>query len=347
MKRIRILLVFLFALLWAGCSGNSASFNLTPATQEFMQNDLPSGDTIDILWLIDNSLSMQTSQDNLRANFDSFFAQFASRNLNFHMSVATSDAYRALYTGDSTKSLFRNADQFGTPSGFSIVDPATPNLHDVMLLNLNQGVAGNGDERAFQSVITALQNPGNAGFRRNGAFLAIIILSDEDDFSVDQEASIGGDYSSPLLKPISFYTSALDTYTSSSPTNRRYSVSSINIMDQACMDLIGGTGQKFGVRYQALASATDGFVGSLCGNFADTLDKIGKRILELLTAFPLERIPKVETITVAVDGVPVVMDPTNGWTYDSGRNSIVFHGTAVPAKGSRIAINYQPLSTKQ
>lgn len=336
-----------FTILMCACSSSDMSFKLAPAEQTFMQNDLPSGDRVDILWIIDNSVSMQTSQDNLRANFDAFFTQFSERNLNFHMGVATTEAWRSLFFPDQSLSYFRDADQFGTPSGFKIADTSTPNLKAGMLLNLNQGTAGNSDERAFQSITTALENPVNSGFRRPEAFLAVIILSDEDDFSNDFHSSISGHYETEFLHPVSKYLNYLDTYTGSDPTNRRYSVSSISIQDQACMDLVGGTGQKFGIRYADLAAQSDGFVGNICGNFAVTLDQIGRRILELATAFALERVPVVNTINVFVNGVHVETDPTNGWTYDATRNMIIFHGSAIPAKGSRISVAFQPLGAKK
>jgi len=331
------------------CSGSDISFDLAPASQIFHQNDLVSSDKIDILWVIDNSLSMQSSQDNLRANFDIFLDQFATRNMDFQMAVTTTEAYRYLYTGDNSKTIFRDTNAAGVSSGYKIVTPATPDFRGTMQINLDQGVNGSGDERAFQSFIEALKLPENTGFLRPNSFLAVIILSDEDDFSADSSTSIAPNYSSPLLYPISKYINDLDALTQSDSTMRKYSVSAIAIKDQACLDQLSQTsnGQKIGLRYMDIASQTSGIVSSLCGNFATALNEISGRILELLTGFKLDRIPKPSSIVVYVNGVAIPEDPVNGWTYDSAQNMIVFHGSAVPTRGSIIIVNFQPLDPKR
>lgn len=51
------------------------------------------------------------------------------------------------------------------------------------MANVKLGTSGSGDERALSSFEKTLINPLNSNFHRPDAFLAIIIVSDEDDFS--------------------------------------------------------------------------------------------------------------------------------------------------------------------
>lgn len=353
MKRWYVLLFRIFASVLVseqlGCSGSDIAFDLANTSETFRQNDLQSSKTIDILWVIDNSASMDTSQNNLRANFDSFLNQFQSRNMDFQMAVTTTEAYRTLFNGMGEKSIFRDTSSSGVSSGYKVVTPLTPDFRGVMMNNLAQGTTGNGDERAFQSFITALKNPTNSGFIRQNSFLAIVILSDEDDFSHDQEFDIVGQYSNPALHPVENYRDELDFLTNSTPEFRKYSVSAIAIKDAACRNqLLQPAGaQRIGQRYIDLAAITDGLVGSLCGNFADTLNQISARILELLTGFRLDRVPKPTSISVSVDGVIIKQDPLNGWTYDSQRNMIVFHGTSIPNRNAIISVGFQPKDTRR
>jgi hypothetical protein len=74
------------------------------------------------------------------------------------------------------------------------------------------------------------------------------------------------------------------------------------------------------------------------------LNSIQEKVLELNTQFYLTRTPLVSSIVVTVNGATVSQDATNGWTYNSTANSIVFHGTAIPAANASIAVNFDPTS---
>ncbi len=334
-------LMFCLFLL-SGCGGSQIAFELSPASETFRQNDIQSSNTIDVLWVIDNSGSMQNSQNNLSSNFDTFLNRFSSRGMDFQMAVTTTEAYRAEFLGDLLKSEFRSN------SGYKIVTPNTPAFRDTMLSNLIQGTAGDGDERAFQSFMAALTNPLNAGLVRRDSFLAIIILSDEDDFSYSGSPSIAPNYLDPLIHPVTLYRDQLDALTNSTPEFRKYSVSTIAVQDQACLDelLWTSSGQKIGKRYQQLATMTEGVSANICGNFSEALEQISSRLLELLTGFRLRRVPKVSSITVNVDGSAVQQNALNGWTYDSTRNMIVFHGASIPRRSSIISVNFQPIDPR-
>jgi hypothetical protein len=92
-----------------------------------------------------------------------------------------------------------------------------------------------------------------------------------------------------------------------------------------------------------IAADTNGVTGSICdSSYASTLDAIQQQIIELGTQFYLSRTPIVSTITVDVNSVSVPEDATNGWTYSSTANSIIFHGAAIPSAGATIAVNFQP-----
>ena len=118
-RQFQILICTLFYL--TGCGNDSPSFALLPDSDTFEQSADNINNKIDILWVIDNSGSMQTSQANVQANFQSFISEFEAKGLDFQMAVTTTDAYRALYTGDPNDSRFRDG-VLGNQSGFFIVD---------------------------------------------------------------------------------------------------------------------------------------------------------------------------------------------------------------------------------
>jgi hypothetical protein len=374
------------ALLLTACGSNKSSFSLLPAGQAFKQSNSSTSNKVDLLWVIDNSRSMSPSQNNILNNISAFTTNFQSKNLNYKLAVTTTEAYLAgpNFANNASYSKFRDGStlynvnpdgSYGSVSynqhtGIFVIIPTVLNLIQTFSTNAYQGDQGSGDERAFKSIQRALEDSQNAGFHRSDAYLAVIILSDEDDFSGDNRVEgswigqLPGEtnaqyaaryvpdhsYSAPTLDTVDSYVSYLDTVTASTPANRHYNVSSIAVLDNACLTshkAAGSPDSVIGQRYIDLATKTNGSLGSLCDtNFSATLTNIQEKILELSSQFFLSRTPRVETISVVVNNATISNDAANGWTYNSTTNSIVFHGASIPVEGANIAINFDPTTIK-
>jgi hypothetical protein len=339
--------IFSIGSLWifAGCGNDVPSFAAPEDENVFFQSSDNFAAKMDILWVIDNSGSMQTSQTNVADNFNSFIQDFAGKGYDFRLAVAGTDAYRVNFGANASLARFR--DGGATKSGIFVIDPLTPQLTQTFMNNVNLGTSGSGDERAFDSFVATLTSPLNAGFLRSNSFLSIIIVSDEDDFS-HTSSSLNESYSNPNLKPISSYVSYLDTLTGSSPTDRRYSVNAMAIWDSACRQSLNTsfTGRKIGQRYGELVDAVGGGKkGSLCGNFANDLRLIANSIITQSTQFYLNRLPIESSIRVYVNDalVPrIEQDTEDGWMYDPIANSVKFYNSAVPPQGSKIRVVFDP-----
>jgi len=88
-------------------------------------------------------------------------------------------------------------------------------------------------------------------------------------------------------------------------------------------------------------------------SFADHLQDLGKLLINLQTAFQLQTIPDQSTIQVYVDDEPVDKSQVDddgafeaGWTYDPGKNAVVFWGSAIPDFNQNVRIFYRPLEGK-
>ncbi len=194
---------------------------------------------------------------------------------------------------------------------------------------------------------TALSSPGNAGFVRDSSFLAVVLLTDEDDFSHDGTAQYER-YDRPLT-PINDYVTYLDGLTKSSGANRRYTVNSIAVNDQACLDSIFNGAQKIGLRVGQLTDATGGVKANICGNFADELALIAKSIVELSTQFYLSGDPVPASLRVYVNNIEVPRTESNpaangGFSYNEAANSIVFQGDFIPPQSASIKVTFDPRS---
>lgn len=336
----------LCSLALTACQKSNDSFSLLSEESTFKQSTSIVPRKIDILWVIDNSGSMATSQANIASNFSSFIQTFQTKNYDFQIGVTTTDAYFGYHYNSNNNSKLKNN------STYSILDKNTPNLTNNFIANITQGTSGSGDERAFMSMKNALQNPLNSALKRNGSFLAVIIVSDEEDFShYDYQNGISSyyfteNYSDPNLYSVQSYVDFLSSYTNSTAQVKNFSVSTINIQDAACLALLGG-GRKISTRYGQLADATGGTKASLCGNFAASLQAISDTVLALSSVFQLDREPIESTISITVNGVAVAKSATNGWSYIASTNSIAFNGTAIPPADANIKVNFDPKTVKQ
>ncbi len=349
----KLLVISLFLGL-TGCGGGDPNFSILPEQDVFV-NNVVMNNKLDILFVVDNSGSMSENQNNLANNFNSFITGFSSLGYDYKIAVTVTDAWRHLYVNQSYKQGYvKFKDGLGANhSGLFVLTPDTvypaqyPNLISAFNLHIKQGTNGSGDERALQSFTEALESNYNSGFIRSDAHLAIIIVSDEEDFSWNgssskQNANNGaGDYTN--LYSIQHFLDKLVSYKGTSPDI--FSVSAIGIIpgDSACL-AANGSIAKYMARVKSVVDATNGVMGSICDtSFASTLDAIQDNIGTLSTQFFLSRHPVIESIVVKINGITIPNSGTNGWTYDATNNSIKFYGSAKPPQGAVISIDFDPI----
>ena len=204
--RMRITNV-LFAVALTGCLDRPLA-SVYPVQGKVETKDLPSNPEkdADILFLIDNSGSMEAEQLSLQANFPKFMEVLQTLEggaPNMHIGVATSDMGQKAGDGTGTgfgcegsgdDGLLRTAPAI---SGNFIIDEEsgggrnvnyTGTLGDAFSAIAAVGIAGCGIEQHLASMQRALENPGNAGFLRPEAKLAVIVIADEDDCSLAHHA---------------------------------------------------------------------------------------------------------------------------------------------------------------
>lgn len=349
-KRLAVVLASLAAV---ACGQSGTTYSMMTQANSFKQANVTNSQ-IDMLWVVDNSGSMDPLQQNMTTNFNSFMDQFVSKGYDFHLAVTSTDTYLALSQFNNTPSYARFSDGVTTHTGVFDILPTTPNVVNTFVTNATLGSNGSGDERAFSSFKAALNSNLNTGFLRPSSFFAVVILSDEDDFSDPSRPEYswtyrGGipdhDYNNPGLETVASYESYLDTLTGTTGASRRYTVNAITVLDSTCQQqhVSESPSTIIGQRYIQMANDTNGVLGSVCdASYATSLEAIQTRILELGTQFYLNNQPVVSSITVDVNGVQVPNDPNDGWTYNSAANSIMFHGAAVPPAGSTISVNFDP-----
>lgn len=355
LKLNRVLAVSL-ALTAVACDKGAGSYSVLSDSSQFQQSVTFTPRKLDVLFVVDNSGSMLTSQNNLAANFSSFIDKFITKGYDFRIAVTTSDAFygdQFIGTSCSLCTVEQTRFRSGTNPKVYVIDKADfdvaqpseiQRLKDTFTLNAKVGTTGSGDERAFSSFKAALASSLNVSFHRSDAFLAVVIISDEEDFSQSAYA-MNESYSNPNLFPVTDYKTFLDTFTGGAASND-YSVSTISIIDEACRSTLaqGSGAQKIGQRYMQLADLTGGTKNSICSAFDQSLDNISSQILtQSKPVYTLNKRPIVSSIVVIIDGVSVPQSLTDGWSYDATANTISINGvTYKPSAGSSIVINFDP-----
>ena len=209
MSRASGLLVSSLGLLLCGCPDRSIS-QVQPQQGGAVKKEIPVSADIDILFVIDNSLSTQDKQTVFAQNFPAFataLKNFPTGEPNLHIAVvdSTVDIKTSGYAPGcpspdaADDGVFQNTPRVAgcTPpngrfisdvdsGGMRVTNYGNQALEDALACIAQVGTTGCGFEAQLESMKRALDGsrPENANFIRDGAYLAVIFLTDEDDASV-------------------------------------------------------------------------------------------------------------------------------------------------------------------
>jgi hypothetical protein len=339
----------LFSLFFLmACGGKLPGFRVQEKSDSFQQASATSSD-VDLLFVMDNSGSMQDEQDGLADNFETFITEFASRSLDFHIGIISTDnrttasVWSRTTVGGSYYGIYNDGvgSLLSKYSSYRYLSSATPDFVTKFQNNIRIGITGSGYEMPISTAIKSIEisdssSEWNYGFFRSSAFLAVIMVTDEDEAvsnSDDRSVSIN---TTTMNSRISQLKSSLDTLKGDASKYAVYAIAAPSLAE--CT-----TAYKEGTAVIAAANAMGGEVANICSSFATTLNTIGSKILSMATRFKLVQPPEGD-IEVYVNGASYPKDTThtNGWDYISSSQEIEFYGTYVPDAGSSIKVVYVP-----
>jgi hypothetical protein len=197
--------------LWACTSHPLEAPDPLPEQQNDQYYEVNPVRDIDILFMIDNSPSMQEEQDNLKRNFPVFMDELKKIPgglPNVHIGIVSSDlgaGPTALQGGcmrvGGDLGIFQAkagcgldpASKFLVSTGAGTMNNFMGDIADVFSCMAVLGTQGCGYEHQLQSTRVALYEgiiKENAGFLREDAYLAIVEITDEDDCSADNQSDL-------------------------------------------------------------------------------------------------------------------------------------------------------------
>ncbi|MEN0063204.1 MAG: hypothetical protein AAGA48_13700 [Myxococcota bacterium] len=295
---------------------------------------------VDILFVIDNSCSMDNNQAQLSENFPTFMEFFEGSGLDYHIGAVSTDVDNSVEAG-----ILRESE------GLRFITPNVPDASLVFNGMARLGTSGSGIEQGLASSYTMLElkrdAPQNEGFYRDDASLHVVTISDENDQTPDSLISLG-----EYIRWYDGLKSSLD----------ERSFSSI-VCFPNCVVYIT---ESPGTRYLEVTDQIGGVEADIQNEaWASVLERLGIQASGLKREYFLSQTPVADTIEVVVlrdTGAPqptkigfdrAVFDESEPpvlisgeWTYDETRNSITFQNF-LPDPLDRIQVTYTLLSATQ
>lgn len=258
---------------------------------------------VDILWVIDNSGSMSTYQNDVIRHTDKFMNEFTSAGrIDWRMGLISSDESEEPYLGF--------AQYNGNFFDYTDNDPVGTFQQAVSQL----GTSGSYVEKFFGPSLKWMSSD---QFIRPDAFLAIIMVSDEP------EQTDG-------LSPQAFYNELVNLKAGQADLIKVYTaIAAKKGLQPNCSD--GVIDNYIGSRWEEIKDLSNALAFSACSaDFGSEMANVAQSIIAQLKAarILIPDQPKVDTIKVTFQGedVPGGMKELGGkWYFDEKFNEIVFY----------------------
>ena len=288
---------------------------------------------VDMLFVVDNSGSMEDKQQLIANNFSQFITQFVKKGVDFHLGVITTDVYSSkkgrLYShGDPERFLTRTSSS----------------LEDTFGDWVNVGTRGSDKEQGLNSFLLAtdpamLATGGyNAGFIRPDALLSTIIVSDEDEDLLEIDKT-------PEDR-IARVAARLAQLKATDSRGYRFDFV-INLDESKPSDPIEyPLGDDINSYPNVYLKAADRFSSrkiNIMGNFGNSLVDIGSDIIQQAQSeFKLSQPSVVGTVKVSLNGAALIENGPDGFIFHADRNTIELRGAALKnSPGSNLSIRYE------
>jgi hypothetical protein len=285
--------------------------------------------SVDVLWIIDTSCSMSQEQALLASNFEGFMTYFLDSGLDYHIGVVS--------TNMDDFNMSGKLQAGGSAGEHLFIDPTTPDpvdvFQDMALMGTDSHYYEKGRDAAF-SALELRRDTDNAGFYRDDANLAAIIISDENDYSSTITLN-------EFITWLEGVKPSTDYLTFSSIVGDELGPSSYDTCDTAI---------EQGTDYLAVTRAVGGIEWSICDEYWDqALEQLGMQAAGLRREFFLSRVPVVSTIRLWVeldDQLVAEFELETDFTYNRSRNSVRLN-EFIPEPLSEVFIEYEVLAGYQ
>jgi hypothetical protein len=285
---------------------------------------------IDILWVIDNSYSMELEQAALASGFATFIEEIESTGTVFHLGVVTT----TMDYSDPTRGVL-----LGSPRVITDEHDYITIFQERVIVGVDGADKEKGLEVATYALSPEMTTGPNSGFLRRDANLLVVVVSDENDCSdrgVFEGESSTLCYTQPdRLVPVTEFVVQFRGL-KDDPNKVRFAAIVGPKQSEGCLDAVPG------YRYIQAAELMGGMLGNICqSDWGSMLYDLGLNASGIQASFQTTYAAQLDTIQVWVDDEVVLEDPGDGWTYDQATWYLTFNGSSVPERGSEIRCSYE------
>ncbi|MBP9708293.1 MAG: hypothetical protein KBD78_11665 [Oligoflexales bacterium] len=310
---------------------------------------------IDILWVVDSSGSMKEEQALLADGFASLISELAVSDLNFQTAVTSTDICK---TGEIEaqkledrscpiaygKTTYNQGKFFG-PKDLQVLSNGSANLITQFTQNAQVGTVGSGFEHGLKAAEMAFQKSidgSNSALIRPDAFLAVIVVSDEEDDGIGLSMAGGQENRNFWEEGLTRYRHTEDDFINFMNQHKgagKYALSAITGTRKQNGELCksnNGNPKEEGTQYIKAAQKTGGTIKSICeNNWDQLLEDLGYEISAQITQIALEVEPIEDSIKVFINEIE-----SKNWKYNKGSKTIQFKADSIPEDGDKITITY-------
>jgi hypothetical protein len=292
----------------------------------------------DIIFVVDDSGSMEDDQQAIRDAANEMEAVLASAQVDFRLGVTRTMAQNRV------NPLRGRLEGRGlTPNVQEFKDTIVVGARGGWEPGLETGILAY--DRLLPKTPAGQQPKPDA--LREGAATIVIHMSDERDQAIECTACGACDgaeheqrlCTDPSAQPV------LDDFIQQYTSRGIVTFALVGDLPNGCRQMSTRTDFEPGQGYVEIASATGGQFGSLCGDMRMNLMDVGRVASGVASAYKLTQPPASATIRVASgqpgQGRAIPRSRTNGFDYDGVQNSVIFYGDARPKDGDEVVIGYR------
>lgn len=245
---------------------------------------------MDLVFVIDDSGSMQEEQSNLATNFPMFATLLSNyvtadgEHIDYRIAVTTTgkDLSYTITSGPITLPQSESGDNGAFRNNCNMakrfLEPTDANMEQVLTCRANVGTGGPSFEMPLLMTKWALGNRvmdgTNAGFLRDDALLGIVMLTDEDDASTEQNNFTVTATSQP---PVDFHPADLITFLDNLKGHRTRWAAGVIAGETDCSSSFGDAAKATRLQdfvSQANGTSTQASFSSICdGDLTGALQK--------------------------------------------------------------------------
>jgi hypothetical protein len=320
--------------------------------ERFIQNDVSK---LDILWVIDNSGSMAEIQSQIKKNFRQFAEIMKDADIDLQMGVTSTDICSGTAQAMENEACPLHEGSAGLQgqlaklvNGVAIIRSSSPTMVEDFARLSQVGITGSSFEHglsASRMAVEAMMGRSEVSLIRPDAFLAIMIVSDEQDDGVG--------LSLPDERGINYRMQGHTNYYYDAPAavkdigailpGGRFSINAITGTKAAngemCSYVVGNKRVRpleEGSEYLRAATLSGGLAESICDtSWAAKFERMAQGINQQIRSFKLSKSARPDSIRVLVN-----KQISADWSYHAESSSIEFAPNHVPEFGSDIEVRY-------